>query len=221
MPNSRLIHFIDVAMSYPRDRSLPQVVLVPGTISLPTDRRLAVLVPRHGGKTTLLQLLSGKLHPDQGEVIGVDSLSPVINAGGLLHPQLSAVENIRFLARAYGFDPDVMLLAVDTFQPLDFSLDQPLKGLDGGQRKSLEAAIVFLLPFQCYLIDEIGQLDADLVARCMESLVDRQAGIVFTTSQSRFASQHADAAVLIDDGVLHLFQDVEEAVEVYEAKRRQ
>lgn len=207
-------------MSYPRDGLLPQVVLVPGTISLPTDRRLAVLVRRHQGKTTLLQLLSGKLRPDQGEVIGADSLSPVINAGGLLHPQLSAVENIRFLARAYGFDPDDMLMAVDALQLLDFPLDKPLKGQDGSQRKALEAAIVFLLPFQCYLVDELGQLDADLVARCMDSLADRQAGIVFTTSQSRLASQYADAAVLIDDGLLHLFQDVEEAIEVYEAKRR-
>ena len=220
MPSPRLIHFVDVAMSYPREGLLPQIVLVPGTISLPTDRRLAVLVRRHQGKTTLLQLLSGKLRPDQGEVIGADSLSPVVNAGGLLHPQLSAVENIRFLARAYGFDPDVMLMAVDALQPVDFPLNQPLKGRDGGQRRSLEAAVVFLLPFQCYLVDEIGQLDTDLVGRCMDSLADRQAGIVFTTSQSRLASQYADAAVLIDDGLLHLFQDVEEAVEVYEAKRR-
>ena len=207
-------------MSYPRGGRLAQIVLVPGTISLPTDRRLAVLVRRHQGKTTLMQLLSGKLRPDQGEVMGADSLSPVVNAGSLLHPQLSAVENIRFLARAYGFDPDVMLMAVDALQPLDFPMDQPLKGQDGSQRKSLEAAIVFLLPFQCYLVDEIGQLDPNLVARCMESLAERQAGIVFSTSQSRLASQYADAAVLIDDGLLHLFQDVEEAVEVYESKGR-
>ncbi len=220
MPGSRLIHLVDVAMSYPRDGLMPQIVLVPGTISLPTDRRLAVLVRRHQGKTTLLHLLSGKLRPDQGEVIGADSLSPVVNAGGLLHPQLSLVENIRFLARAYGFDPDVMLMAIDALQPLDFPLDQPLKGQDGSHRKSLEAAIVFLLPFRCYLVDELGQLDTDLVARCIESLADRQAGIVFTTSQPRLASQYADAAVLIDDGLLHLFQDVDEAVEVYEAKRR-
>ena len=207
-------------MSYSRDGLVPQVVLVPGTISLPTDRRLAVLVRRRRGKTTLLELMSGKLRPDQGEVIGADSLSPVVNAGALLHPQLSAVENIRFLSRAYGFDPDVLLMAVDALQPLDFPLDQPLKGQDGSQRKSLEAAIMFLLPFQCYLVDELGQLDPDLVTRCMDSLADRQAGIVFTTSQSRLASQYADAAVLIDEGLLHLFQNVEEAVEVYEAKRR-
>ena len=113
-----------------------------------------------------------------------------------------------------------MLMAVDALQPLDFPLNQPLKGQDVNQRRSLEAAIVFLLPFQCYLVDELGQLDTELVARCMDSLADRQAGLVFSTSQSRLASQLADAAVLIEDGFLHLFQDVQEAVEVYEAKRR-
>ncbi len=220
MPGSRLIHFVDVAMSYPRAGLPPRIVLAPGTISLPTDRRLVVLLGRHQGKSTLLQLLAGKLQPDQGAVIGADSLSPVVNAGALLHPLLSASENIRFLARAYGFDPDVMLMAVDALQPLDFPLNQPLKGQDVNQRRSLEAAIVFLLPFQCYLVDELGQLDTELVARCMDSLADRQAGLVFSTSQSRLASQFADAAVLIEDGFLHLFQDVQEAVEVYEAKRR-
>jgi len=214
-----LIHLVDLAMSYPQAGGVPLVVLVPGTISLPSDRRLAILAERKRGKTTLLNLLSGKLRADQGEAVCADSLSPVLNAGTLLHPQLSAVENIRFLARAYGFHPDTMLRAVDALLGHVMSLDRPLKDQDGNKKRQLEAAIMVALPFQCYLIDELGLLDPELIGRCWESFADRQAGVVFATSQPRFVSQYADTAVIIDEGHLLLFQDIKEAVASYEAKR--
>jgi capsular polysaccharide transport system ATP-binding protein len=210
---------VDLAMSYPQAAGVPLVVLAPGTISLPSDRRLAILAERRRGKTTLLNLLSGKLRADQGEAICADSLSPVLNAGALLHPQLSIMENIRFLARAYGFHPDTMLMAADCLLGQDMSLDRPLKDQDGNKRRQLEAAIMVALPFQCYLIDELGLLEPELLARCWESFTDRQAGVVFATSQPRFVSQYADTAVIIDEGRLLLFQDIKEAIAYYEAKR--
>jgi len=129
------------------------------------------------------------------------------------------MENIRFLARAYGFHPDTMLMAADCLLGQDMSLDRPLKDQDGNKRRQLEAAIMVALPFQCYLIDELGLLEPELLARCWESFTDRQAGVVFATSQPRFVSQYADTAVIIDEGRLLLFQDIKEAIAYYEAKR--
>lgn len=208
-----------VAKSFPRPGQGPRIVLSPGTISLPSDRALAVLAPRRQGKTTLLHLLSGKMPPDQGEVLATDDLSPVVNAGPIFHPQLSGIENIRFIARAYGLDADTLLRGLDAVGGIDLELDHPLRSQDKGQRRNLEAAITIMLPFQCYLVDEIGQLDPVLVATWMRVAAKRLAGVIFTTSQPRFATQHAEAAVLLDVGVLRFFSDVREAVELFEARR--
>ncbi len=220
MPGSRLIHLLDVAKSFPRPGASPHVVLVPGTISLPTEGRLGVLAARKAGKTTLLQLLAGAVRPDCGGVIGADVLSPVVNAGPLMHPGLSAVENIRFLARAYGFSADGLLAAAAALGGSDILLDRPLKTQDGAKRRNFEAATTFVIPFGCYLVDEVGQIDPDVMARCFALAEHRRAGVIFTTSQPRFVMQHAEAAVTLGDGALRLFGTPRDAVETHEVGRQ-
>lgn len=220
MPGRRLIHLIGAAKSFPRAGASPHVVLLPGTLSLPTDRRLGVLAGRKAGKTTLLGLLAGALRPDGGAVLGEDTMSPAVNAGPLMHPSLSAVENLRFLARAYGFHADGLLAAAVALAGSDMLLDRPLKGQDGAKRRNFEAATTFVIPFGCYLVDEVGQVDPDVMARCFALAAHRGAGVIFSTSQPRFAVQHAEAVVTLRDGVLRFFAEPREAVEDHEAGRR-
>jgi capsular polysaccharide transport system ATP-binding protein len=221
LPGSRLIHLIEVAKSFPRVGASAHVVLLPGTISLPTDGRLGVLAERKAGKTTLLQLLAGVLKPDGGAVAGPDTMSPPINAAPLMHPGLSAVENLRFLARAYGFDADGLLTAAVSLAGSDILLDRPLKGQDGVKRRNFEAATTFVIPFACYLVDELGQIDPEVMARCFALAEHRRAGVIFSTSQPRLIVQHAEAAVTLRDGVLKLFAEPRDAVDDLEAGRRE
>ena len=220
MPGARLIHLVDAAKSFAHAGASPQVILLPGTISLPTDGRLAVLAGRKAGKTTLLQLLAGALRPDGGAVLGADLMSPAVNAGPLMHPGLSAVENVRFLARAYGFSADGLLAAAVALAGSDLLLDRPLKTQDGAKRRNFECATTFVIPFGCYLVDEIGLVDQDVMARCFALARHRQAGVIFTTSQPRLAMQHAQAAVTLRDGVLRLFAEPRDAVEDHEGGRQ-
>lgn len=221
MSGSRLIHLVDVAKSFPRAGASPHVVLVPGTISLPTDGRLGLLAARKAGKTTLLQLLAGAVRPDRGGVIGTDVLSPVVNAGSLMHPGLSAVENTRFLARAFGFSADGLLAAAVALGGSDILLDRPLKSQDGAKRRNFEVATTFVIPFGCYLVDEVGQVDPDVMARCFALAEHRHAGVIFTTSQPRFVVQHAESAVTLRDGALRLFGTPRDAVETHEVDRQE
>ena len=216
MPGSRLIHLVDVAKSFPQPGASPHVVLLPGTLSLPTGGRLGVLADRKAGKTTLLRLLAGATRPDSGIVLGADLMSPAVNAGGLMHPGLSAVENLRFLARAYGLSADGLLAAAVALAGSDMLLDRPLKTQDGAKRRNFEMATTFVIPFGCYLVDEIGQVDQDVVARCFALAAHRQAGVIFTTSKPRAVLQHAQAAATLRDGVLRFFAEPRDAVEDHE-----
>jgi capsular polysaccharide transport system ATP-binding protein len=216
----RLIHLLGVSKSYPGSGELRNVVLRPTTLSIPIDRKVAILGAKRAGKTTMLQLLGRKLEPDQGDILGRAGLSPIVNCGGFLNPQLSGLENIRFLARAYGFEPDLMVQAVDALCGISFPLGSLIKAQDAVNRKILEAAIIIVLPFECYLFDEIGQLPPPMIDRCMEAASRRNAGFIFASSQPRLVRQLADWVVVIDDATLYAFTRAKDAIEFFEQKGR-
>jgi capsular polysaccharide transport system ATP-binding protein len=218
--NSRLVHLVSVAKSFPGGAHAPRIVFRPTTVSLPTDRRVAILGDKRVGKTTLLQMLARKLIPDQGRLIAPVRFSPVVNSGGLLHPKLTVLENIRFLARLFGADAERLAFAVDALNGGDIRLDTPFKTHDSGGRKDLEAAVAIALPFDCYLFDDAGQLGPDLIERCFEAAKWRGAGFIFASTSSRLARQFADAILVIGDMTLYPFADAEEGIRFFERQRR-
>ena len=195
---------------------MPSVVFRPTSLSVPGDRRVAILGQRRDGKSVLLRLLGGLEALDQGEVISTLRLSPVINSGGLLHPQLTVLDNIRFLARVFGTDPDRLAISVDSFTGIGFGIYRTVKTLDSNHRKVLEAAITLSVPFDCYLIDSASWMGSEMLALPIEAARRRNAGAIFATSHPWVARQFADFAVVICEKTLRPFGEVEEAIRFYE-----
>ena len=190
-------------------------VFRPSDISLPTDRRLAVLGRRRSGKTTLLKILAGKLRPDLAKLLESAQFSPVANAGGLFHPKLNVVDNVRFLADLYCVDAARMYRGLLEFCQIKSDKDIAAKSNDPALRRSLEVAAIMFLPFSCYLVDDAAHLSSEFVDRCFAAAEHRGAGLIFATSNARMARQHAQAVLVIAERSLHLFDDVEEASEFF------
>ncbi len=213
---SRLIGLVGVAKSFAAKGRPPTLVLRPTTITLPADRRLAILGGKHEGKSVLLQLLARTDEPDLGRVISPMRLSPIVNCDRIFHRELSGLENIRFYARTSGVDENLLMRAMDGFYRIGSFLDAVVGDLPQKERRSVEAALVAALAFDCYLFDDIGLLDSSLVERSLGAAAGRGAGVIFTTASPRFARQFADCAVVIQNHTLHPFHRVEEATRFYE-----
>jgi capsular polysaccharide transport system ATP-binding protein len=213
---SRLIHLVSVSKSFGGNGCIPKVVFRPTTVALPADRRLCILGQRRQGKTVFLRMLARSEAPDVGEVIAPWRLSPAINSGGLLHSQLTGLQNIRFIARTFGLSSDYLTMAVAELCGAGDLLGPPLKNQEPARRKAIELALFSMLPFDCYLVDDIGQFAADVVARCFDAIARRRAGVIFTTSGAGLARHFADCAVVIRQATLHPFTRVEEAAWFYE-----
>lgn len=213
-----MIHLLSVAKSFPTKGQAPNVLFRPTSLSLPGNRRVAVLGQRREGKSVLLQMLAGTEALDQGRVIAPLWLSPVINSGGLLQPQLTVVENVRFLARAFGMNSDRLAAAVDALTCIGAQMYRPVKMQDANQRKVLEAAVAISIPFDCYLIDSAQWMGPDMLALPIQAAKRRGAGVIFATSHPRVARLFADFAVVIREQTLHLFGDVEEAIRFYDRR---
>jgi len=197
----------------------PKLVFRPTTLALPTDRRVAILGERLQGKSSLLRLLAGVDTPDDGHAI-VPPLhfSPIVNPGRFLNFRLTGVENIRLVARLIGIDADRLMVAVNNFCKLGPALGRELRFFTNMERQLLEVALLSVLTFDCYLLDNAHTVPADVLEKCFELTGRRGGGMIFTTMNTRLVHKFADCAVVVRDHAVHAYNHVEEAIESYERK---
>jgi capsular polysaccharide transport system ATP-binding protein len=215
MENS-LIHLVGVEESTWAPRTPPKIIFQPTTLSLPADRRLVVLGKKYSVNLEFLRLLAGVSVPTRGKVVSHLRLSPIISLSGLFYPYVNGLENIRHYARMLNVDANRLTLAIDLFTGTGGALGGPAKDQQRDRSKEAMIALFTLLPFDCYLIDEIAQFSEAVVSRHLDAVAPRRAGLIFTTHSQRQARQYADCAIVIRDGIVHPFSDVERAIAFHE-----
>jgi len=202
-----MISLYNVSKSVPEPQNGMRQVLRGATIALPVNRRIVLFGTDLAGQSAVLHLLAGSETPDQGRIIsGRVRFSPVVNsrgtAGGMLVPQLSAVDNVRFFARLHGIDPLLLIRRVARASELGAALGQPVSAFNGPMRRALEAALMAAVPYDCYLVDRLHDFSPPqrwMIARAARR---RHAGLLFTTNNRRIAENQAEFGTAIRDGLL-------------------
>lgn len=212
-----MIQFLGVAKSYAKAGGA-KVLFSPTSLQMPLDCRIGVLGGRGAGKTTLLQMLAGNVPPDRGCILAPKDVAPVASSGRLLYPQLSIADNAQFIARIYGVDVERLLMAMEAFQASELNLRQPVRLHSMDSRRGLETTMITVLPFDCYLYDDIGHLEPYLLERCFEAAYQRHATTVFSTADPRLVQRFAEFVVVIKGAGLYPFGDVEAAVDFFKTE---
>jgi capsular polysaccharide transport system ATP-binding protein len=204
-------YHLDIALGH-------EVVLRDASFALPSDRSVAVLGSAKVASTILLMLTGAKV-PDKGRIErGRLRCSPVINSGGApisLVVQSTALSNIELLAKRYGADAHLLAALVEGATGLGSALQLPVRKLDGPQRRSLEAAAIAALPFDCYFIDRVHQLEPKLIWRMLTAARLRGAGVIFSTDRLPQARRLARSGVFVADGQLHWTENLQETSEAH------
>ncbi|MGV3580234.1 ABC transporter ATP-binding protein [Brevundimonas sp.] len=180
--------------------------------------RLAILGRNGQGKSTLIKMLGGILPETEGRIRWMMTSSWPIGFGGGFQGSLSGLDNIRFLARIYERDYKETLDRVDQFAELGSALKQPVKHYSSGMRARLAFGLSLAIEFDCYLIDELVAVgDARFQQKCQEELFERRAhrSFMMASHDTHLIAQHCDRALIIESGKAKMFDDIEEAVEVY------
>jgi capsular polysaccharide transport system ATP-binding protein len=182
------------------------------------DGRLALLGRNGQGKSTLIKMLGGVLPATDGSIDWRMTSSWPIGFGGGFQGSLSGLDNIRFLSRLYRKDYRELLELVDDFAELGAALREPVRHYSSGMRARLAFGLSLAIEFDCYLIDELVAVgDARFQRKCQVALFEHRANRAFlmASHDTHLIANYCDRALIIESGRAKMFDDVDEAVEVY------
>ena len=208
-----------------RDEHRKTVVLKNANLRINAGQRVALIGGNGAGKSTLLRLLSGVMPADHGRVRVNGQVSWPVGFSGSFSSHMSGAENVRFLARLYGRDPDAMEAFVERFADIGAAYRSPWRTYSSGQRSRVSMGASMAVPFDVYLIDEATSVgDSAFRAKADAYLKDRlsRAGAVIVSHSNETLKQLCDCAVVMKDGEVSMYASVDDGIQVHEdnMKRR-
>ena len=162
------------------------------------------------GKTTLLNLLSGQIFPDQGSCLVLEEIPSERNARFLQQifllpeeismPEVTAIEYIKMYAPFYPtFRDDICKACVESFE---INLTDRLSKMSQGQRKKVAITLALAAHTPLLLMDEpTNGLDIPSKAtfrRLVASLIDDNQTVIISTHQVRDLESLIDTVLILD-----------------------
>ena len=190
------------------------------SFDIPTDTNLALLGKNGAGKSTLFRMLAKSEYPNTGTIYSDKKISwPVALATGI-HPAMTGRENTRFIGKVNGVaDLDLYESKVLRFSELGKKFDLPVGTYSSGMRPRLAFACSIAIDFDVYLIDEVTSVgDASFKRRARKALFNKSktASVIMVSHSMSEIRLFCDSAIVLKDGKLEYFEDIEQAIDVYE-----
>jgi capsular polysaccharide transport system ATP-binding protein len=202
-----------------RFKGHPKYIVRDANAEFPAGKAVALMGRNGTGKSTLLKLIAGTINPDAGRVITTGMISWPIGLAGCIHPELTGVQNVRFIARVYGVDTDEMVDFVGDFADLGQNYHQPVRNYSSGQKARLNFGMSMGIRFDCYLIDEVTSVgDSSFKEKSVRMFRDRMsnAGAIFVSHSISSIRETCDAGMVLENGALTYFDDVSDAIDAHE-----
>lgn len=213
-----MIRLTGVSKTYPT-RSGPVRVLRDVNLTVAAGERVGILGRNGSGKSTMIRLVSGAELPTDGLVERHMSVSWPLAFGGAFQGSLTGYDNLRFICRIYGVDPEDKFEFVEEFSELGIYLREPVKTYSSGMRARLAFAISMVIEFDCFLIDEIIAVgDARFHQKCHRELFERRAdrAMIIVSHHPEYIREHCTRASVLAGGELHHASNVDDAFALYD-----
>lgn len=197
----------------------PKYIVRNATAEFPPGKAVALMGRNGTGKSTLLRLIAGTINPDAGRIKTDGLISWPIGLAGCIHPELTGVQNVRFIARVYGVDTDEMVDFVGDFAELGQNYYQPVRNYSSGQRSRLNFGMSMGIRFDCYLVDEVTAVgDSAFKAKSARMFQDRMAnsGAIYVSHSISAIRQTCQSGMVLENGKLSYFDDLDQAIDMHE-----
>ena len=194
------------------------------SFSLRRGQCLGVIGNNGAGKSSLLKMLSGTMHPSTGSLQRLGRVTAILELGAGFHPDFTGRDNLYFGGSLIGIDAQAMrALEADiiAFSELGEAIDRPVKTYSSGMVVRLAFALVTAVEPDLLIIDEaLAVGDQHFQKKCVERIEQfRRNGctILFCSHSLYHVRQLCDVALWLDKGQQRAFGDTEEVLAAYEA----
>ena len=192
------------------------------TMTIPSGVNLGILGLNGTGKSTLLRMLGGIDFPNRGRIISDVEFSWPLGLSGGTQGSLTGRENAQFICRVYNKSEQEIeetLAFILEFTELGGYFDMPVKTYSSGMKARLGFATSLAFDFDYYLIDEVlsvGDPKFKLKAKAaMDDLMYKR-NFLLVSHSLPVLKQMCDSGIVLTDGRLLYFEDINEAVGYYQ-----
>lgn len=181
-------------------------------------RNLGILGRNGAGKSTLIRLISGAEQPTSGRIHRGMSVSWPLAFGGAFQPNLTGLDNLKFICRVYGVDYKPLVPFVEEFTELGIYFREPVLHYSHGMLTRLAFALSMAIEFDCFLIDEAMVVgDARFHERCHIELFRKRKdrAFILVSHDANVIKLYCERASVLHEGRLHEFPTVDDAYYFY------
>ena len=166
------------------------------------------IIGRNGsGKSTLFKLISGVMLPARGKIKVTGKISPLIELGAGLHPELTGLENIYLNGAIYGMskkEVDGKLDDIIEFSGLGQFIHHPIRTYSSGMYARLGFSLAINVNADILLVDEVLSVgDAEFQERCfgkINQLKNSGITVIYISHNLKSVLNLCNTAIWLDNG---------------------
>lgn len=200
-------------------RGRPHVVARDMNAVFPTGVSVALLGRNGAGKSSLLRMIAGGMDPTSGRIVSDGTISWPVGFAGSFHPDLTGLQNVRFIGRVYGVDTDVLADFVEDFAELGQHFKMPTRTYSSGMKSRLAFGVSMGIRFDTYLVDEVTSVGDAAFRRKSEKVFKARmegSGAILVSHSVEMLRRNCTAGAVVEKGDLFWYDDVEKAIAHHE-----
>ncbi|KAF2715810.1 cell surface polysaccharide export ABC-2 transporter ATP-binding protein [Polychaeton citri CBS 116435] len=212
-----MIRFQNVSKHF-KTRSHKKIILDRVNLEFERGYSYGVLGVNGAGKSTTMRMIAGTILPNSGRIRKNVRVSWPLGFAGGFNPEMTGKENLNFVARAYGENVQRVSRFVEEFAELGDYINAPVRTYSSGMGARLAFGLSMAIEFECYLVDEVTAVgDARFQKRCKDVFDSRRknSDIIMISHAMDTIKNYCERAVLLVDGRMMYYDDVERAIEAY------
>ena len=185
---------------------------------------LGVIGNNGAGKSSLLKMLAGTMHPSNGTLERQGRVTAILELGAGFHPDFTGRDNLYFGGSLIGIDAATMRTLeseIVAFSELGEAIDRPVKTYSSGMVVRLAFALVTAVQPDLLIIDEaLAVGDQHFQKKCVEriELFRRNGCTILFCSHSLYHVRHlCDVTLWLNKGTQKAFGPTEDVLAAYES----
>lgn len=184
---------------------------------------LGIIGKNGAGKSTLLKILSQITSPSTGEIIMRGRVASLLEVGTGMHPEMTARQNIYLNGAIMGMKRYEITRKLDEivdFAGIEKYIDTPVKRFSSGMKVRLGFAVAAFLEPEILIVDEVlavgdAEFQKKAIGKMKDVTEDNKRTVLFVSHNLNSIRQLCNKAILIDNGQVTEYGEVEETIQKY------